>query len=323
VARIVIMAGVAVGLMEVFGLGRGSNVGRGIFIIITYTASVFDKSIIAGATAVTAQGLIEKYGGVQVLWSQWLLAYLPSNLITIFAAWLLALWFFPPEKPSLPGGSAFLRDELRRLGPWTTIEKKSMILMFLAIALWSTDRFHHIPAPMVGLGIGLAAVLPGLVLDIDDVRRLNLMPMFFVAAGLSMSEVLVKTHALDILTQLIFNWLSPFVTSVFSLTMSLYWTAFFYHIFSGQELAMLGMSVPPLMQFAIAHHLDPLKVGMIWTYAIGGKIFIFQAAVLIVGYSYGFFDGWDIFRVGLALTVVQAVILLFLVPFYWPLIGLR
>jgi len=35
VARIVIMAGVAVGLMEVFGLGPGSNVGRGIFIIIT------------------------------------------------------------------------------------------------------------------------------------------------------------------------------------------------------------------------------------------------------------------------------------------------
>ena len=49
VARIVIMAGVAVGLMEVFGLGPGSNVGRGIFIIITYTASIFDKAIIAGA----------------------------------------------------------------------------------------------------------------------------------------------------------------------------------------------------------------------------------------------------------------------------------
>ena len=48
-----------------------------------------------------------------------------------------------------------------------------------------------------------------------------------------------------------------------------------------------------------------------------------QAAVLIVGHSYGFFDGWDTFRVGLSVTVVQAIILILLVPFYWPLIGLR
>src|SRR6202158_4541878 len=128
-------------------LRPGSNVCRGIFIIITYTASIFDKAIIAGATSVTARGLIERFGGVQVLWSQWVLAYLPCDLITIFAAWRLPLWLFPPEKLSLPGGSAFLREELRRLGPWSTIEKKSMVLMLLAIALWSTDFFHHISAP--------------------------------------------------------------------------------------------------------------------------------------------------------------------------------
>src|SRR5229473_3240571 len=98
VARIVIMAGVALGLMEVFALGPGSNVGRGLFVIITYTASIFDKAIIAGATSITARGLIEKFGGVQVLWSQWLFAYLPCDLLTIFAAWRLTLWFFPPEK---------------------------------------------------------------------------------------------------------------------------------------------------------------------------------------------------------------------------------
>ena len=252
-----------------------------------------------------------------------MLAYLPCDLITIFAAWRLTLWLFPPELPSLPGGSAFLRKELVRLGPWTAIEKKSMMLMLLAIGFWSTDFWHHISAPMVAVGIGLITVLPVVgVLDIDDIRRLNLLPMFFVAAGISMSEVLVKTQAVDTLTKLIFSWLDPFVTNVFSTTMALYWTAFIYHIFSGQEVAMLGISVPPLMQFAKLHHLDPLSVGMIWTFAIGGKIFIYQAAVLIVGYSYGFFGSWDLFRIGLSLTLVQAVILAILVPFYWPLIGL-
>jgi len=324
VARMVIIAGVAVGLMEVFGLGPGSNVGRGVFIIITYATSIFDKAIIAGAVSVTARGLIEKFGGVPVLWSQWLLAFLPCDLITIFAAWRLTIWFFPPEKKELPGGSSILRQELRKLGNWSLVEKKSMGLMLIAIALWSTDFLHHIPAAMVALGIGLFAVLPVVgVLEVDDVRKLNLLPMFFVASGISMSEVLVKTEAVNTLTKVIFSWLDPFMTNVVTSTMALYWTAFVYHIFSGQETAVLTLSLPSLLQFAQAHHMNPLSVGMIWTLAIGGKIFVYQAAVLIVGYSYGFFEGRDLFRIGLSLTVVQAIVLAVSVPLYWPLIGLQ
>jgi di/tricarboxylate transporter len=57
-ARVSIMAAVAVGLMQAFGLGPGSNVGRGMFLILTYTAGVFDKTIIAAPPAVTGTGII-------------------------------------------------------------------------------------------------------------------------------------------------------------------------------------------------------------------------------------------------------------------------
>src|SRR5262249_42376393 len=85
IARVLLMAAVALGLIEAFGMGPGSNIGRGMFLILTYTASIFDKMIIAGAASITARGLIEKVGGVEVLWSRWMLAYLPCDLITIFA----------------------------------------------------------------------------------------------------------------------------------------------------------------------------------------------------------------------------------------------
>jgi di/tricarboxylate transporter len=69
-ARVTVMAAVATGLIGAFGLDRGSNVGRGMFLMLTYTAGVFDKSIIAGAAAITGRGIIESVGHVQVLWSQ-------------------------------------------------------------------------------------------------------------------------------------------------------------------------------------------------------------------------------------------------------------
>jgi anion transporter len=323
IARVVLMAAVALGLMEAFGLGPGSNVGRGMFLILTYTAGIFDKMIIAGAASITARGLIEKVGGVEVLWSRWFLAYLPCDLITIFAAWRLTLWLYPPEKAALPGGVNYLKDELRKMGKWSPLEKKSALLMLIAVGLWATDFLHHISPALIGLGVGLFAALPRLgVLDMEDLKRLNYLPVFFVAAAVSMGEVLVSTKALDVLTGIMFTWMEPLVTNVYSSTLVLYWTAFVYHIFLASEVSMLGTSIPLLMNFAKTHGLDPLALGMIWTFASGGKIFVYQSAVVIVGYSYGYFDGRDMLRIGICLTIVESIILLLLVPFYWPLISI-
>ena len=86
---------------------------------------------------------------------------------------------------------------------------------------------------------------------------------------------------------------------------------------------MLGTSIPVLMDFAKSQSMDPLLVGMIWTFAAGGKLFAYQSAVLIVGMSYGYFNSRDLFRLGVMLTLVECVLVLLVVTFYWPLIGFR
>ena len=62
--------------------------------------------------------------------------------------------------------------------------------------------------------------------------------------------------------------------------------------------------------------------GMIWVFGTAGKIFPYQSGVLMVGYSYGYFDGRDLLKVGFLLAVLESAILFLLVPLYWPLIGL-
>src|SRR6266545_695041 len=323
IARVVILGSVALGLMEAFGLGKGSNVGRGMFLILTYTAGIFDKMIIAGAASITARGSIEQFGQVPVLYFNWFIAYLPCDLITIFVAWRLTLWLYPPEKNAMSGGADHLTAELEKMGQWSALEKKSAILMLIAVGLWMTDKLHHVEPEYIGIGVGLFAALPRVgVLEIEDLKRVNYLPIFFVAAALSMGETLKATKALDVLTNVMFAWMEPLVTNVFSSTLALYWTAFVYHIFLASEVSMLATSIPPLMNFATSRGLDPLALGMVWTFAAGGKIFVYQSAVMIVGYSYGYFDARDMFRMGLLLTLVESVILILLVPFYWPLIGI-
>lgn len=324
IACVVIMAAVALGLMEVFGLGRGSNVGRGIFITLTYTAGTFDKMVIAGPSSILGRGLIEKSTNIHVYWSLWLLAFLPCALVTIFFTWRLVVRLYPPEKEALAGASAFLNDELNKMGPWTRLEKKSLFLMLAAIGLWMTDLIHHISPAVIGVGIGLFAVLPGLgVLDQEDLKRVNYLPMFFVAAAISMGDVLVETKALHAMTAVMFDWMRPLITNAYSLAVIPYWTAFVYHIFLGNEIAMIGTSLPALMNFARANGLQALPLGLIWAFAAGGKVFVYQSGVMVTGYSYGYFDARDMFRVGLYLTTLESLVLLAIVPFYWPLIGIR
>ena len=324
IACVIIMAAVAVGVMDVFGLGRGSNVGRGIFVTLTCTAGTFDKMVIAGATSILGRGMIEKITGIQVYWSQWLLAFFPCALVTIFFTWRLVVWMYPPEKEALEGGAKFLRESLAKMGPWSRDEKKSMLLMLMAIALWSTDLIHHISPAIIGIGIGLLATVPGLgVLDQEDLKRLNYLPVFFTAAAIGMGNVLVQTKALNAMTAIMFDWMRPWVANIYSVALIPYWTAFCYHIFLGNEISMLATSMPPLLNFAESSGIHPLPIALVWAFAAGGKIFVYQSGVMVAGYSYGYFKAGDLLRVGICLTVVESLVLLLIVPFYWPLIGIR
>jgi solute carrier family 13 (sodium-dependent dicarboxylate transporter), member 2/3/5 len=322
-ARVVILASIALALTEAFRAARGTNIARGMFLILTYTGNIFDKMILAGAGAITAAGAMQKFGGVEVLWGVWLFAFLPASIVTVLAAWRLTLYLYPPEQGGLSQGQEYFEAELAKMGPWSLAETKAAVLVGAAILLWVTDFLHHIPPTMVALGIGLASLLPRIgVLGPDDMRRLNYMPVFFVAEAVSMGNVLEATKGLDILTKGVFGWIEPFLTNIFSITAIFYWVAFVYHFLLASEISMLGTSIPLVMEYAKSHDLNPLQLGLIWTFAAGGKLFAYQSGVLIVGYSYGYFDARDLVRVGACLTVIEFLVLMVLVPFYWPLIGI-
>src|SRR6266446_5196373 len=322
VARVVIMAPICIGVINLFGVDKGSNIGRGIFLLVTYTCAIFDKMIIAGTGAITARNVIERIGAVDVTYSFWLLAFFPCSLVTIFVGWRLTLWLFPPEIESLESRRKEVQAHFAAVIPWSPMATKASMLVLLALGLWLTDWAHGISAAKVAFGVGLIALLPFVdVLDASDFRKANLLPYFFVAAALGMSEVLRETGGLKLLTDTFLGGMEPLLSSEAVAVPVLYWTAFIYHFFTASEISMLATSLPILMEFSKTHGLDPLWIGMVWTFAAGGKLFAYQSAPLIVGYAYGYFRHTDMLKLGALLTLVEFVALAFCVLLYWPLLG--
>src|ERR1700722_2568923 len=128
-ARVVILASIALALTEAFQAPRGSNIARGMFLILTYTGNIFDKMILAGAGSITAAGQMQKFGGVEVLYGVWLFAFLPCSIITVLAGWRLTLWLYPSEQTALAPGKQYFQDALDKMGPWSLAETKAAILI--------------------------------------------------------------------------------------------------------------------------------------------------------------------------------------------------
>ena len=321
VARVVIMAPICIGIVNLFGVDRGSNIGRGIFLIVAYNSVFFDKLIIAGNTAIIARNVIERIGGVHVGYSFWLLAFLPASLIMIVASWATALWLFPPEVASLENRKAEVTAHFVAK-PHTAYTIKCTILIALALLLWFTDSIHGISPALVAFGVGLIGLLPFVdVLDANDIRNANYLPFFFVAAALGMSEVLSTTGGLSLLTNAFLGNIEGLLHNRAVAVPVMYWTAFFYHFFTASEISMLATSLPVLMNFSKKYGLDPLWMGMVWSFAATGKLFVYQSAPLVVGYSYGYFSHVDLIKLGAILSVIGFFVLALSASLYWPLLN--
>ena len=117
--------------------------------------------------------------------------------------------------------------------------------------------------------------------------------------------------------------MQPLLSNPISYTLTLYLGGFFYHFIFANRQSMLITSLPVLLVFAKSQGLDPVSLALLWTVGGGGGLFVYQSGVYVVGYSYGYFQAKDFFKLGVALTIVQGALLVLLVRFYWPLIGLN
>ena len=143
----------------------------------------------------------------------------------------------------------------------------------LVTVLWLTDFVHHVSPAIIAMALALIAFLPFInVLDADDMQKANLLPVFFVAAALSMSTVAEQTGALKLLTDSFFGDLQPLLSNKLLAIPALYWGGFVYHFATASEISMLATSLPVLMEFAKTNHLDVLWIGMVWSFSAGGKL---------------------------------------------------
>jgi anion transporter len=135
-----------------------------------------------------AWGLLPEAARAQITWGSWALTALPLAIVTFSLAFLLTMWFFPPEfQPTISRG--LIETQIEALGPPSRAEIINGLVVVTAMVGWITAPYHLIDVAWVAMS-GLAILLATNLLDRETFRAgINWDFLFYLGAVLSLTSV--------------------------------------------------------------------------------------------------------------------------------------
>jgi di/tricarboxylate transporter len=189
VSRILLLLPIMAALAQQLGLERGTTGYDGVALAVMMTNYQVGTTFLpANAPNLVLAGAAETLYGVTFIYGEWLLVQLPvmgilKALVIIGLIW----WLFPAE-------TRLVETEPPRT-PLSPDERRLTAILLVALGLWATDFYHGIHPGWVGLGAGLATLIPltGVMPVTNFTDRLKFGPFFYIASILGLGAVIVET----------------------------------------------------------------------------------------------------------------------------------
>jgi sodium-dependent dicarboxylate transporter 2/3/5 len=272
-------------------------------------------SLVGGGRNMVAAAFLKEFTGIEITFFDWIKYAMPAALITVPAAvGIVYLMFRPDPKYKLPQF-----DE--KMGAWSTIEKRSMIIIGLTFLLWLTKGFHGIDYSVTGM-LGVAALILFGVLKWEDIQN-NMewgTALFIFGGGISLGLAMGYSGAATYFAHLFFplvqggGWLLLFVgVGVFGALVTN----------AMANVAAAALILPIVIPMAQLEGVNPtvlaLCLGMATSFAM---LLVIGCPPNAIAYSYRYFKSSDLTRAGAVATPVLLGLLVLVATVWWKILGL-
>ncbi|WP_213422739.1 SLC13 family permease [Bhargavaea massiliensis] len=295
------------------------NTGKSMFIGLTYIVPISGALVATGASStIYAFGLMEKQGaGFEYL--SWLWAFSFPVLLFLFFLWILAMVLFPPEKVDRRKLMEIIDRKADEKGRLSSREWRIMIIISLTLVLWVTQPLHGVSIPLVGLLGAVLTLLPPIgVWNWEEARtRIDWDMMLFFAATIMVSEMLIETGTLQLVSDLLVNMLgghSKLFIIVLMVLLTMLLRLIFVNILGLLTIMLplaitVGQSLPGDTAMAVAM--------AVFLASIPGFLFIIQSPVHLISFSYQYFSERDLLKIGLPSMLIWTLLILFSTLAWW------
>jgi len=194
--RTAIMVPIAWAVVQSLGIKPGSK-GSALIILTTVEMAVVPGvGTLLGSlngpviqTVFQAKNLPLSYGGYATVMA------IPTLIICTLIIIANQIVLKPESALDVSGG--FAKKELQALGSMKQSEVITAIVVAASIAMWATDRFHHVPSFVIGM-VGLAIFgLAGVIKDQDIGTGVSWTLLLFIGGVFSLANVIQAVKITD------------------------------------------------------------------------------------------------------------------------------
>jgi anion transporter len=298
--------------LELSGVAPGAPIARAVMMALNSINRLASTVLLTGGiTPIVAAGLI---GGVS--WTRWfVLMSVPYGVLLVAGAALIYLAYrrgFAGDLPVTPAAS---------WEPLSAPEWRTALITAGAAALWLTDA---VPPALPAMLAWVCLLAPGLgVLSWSDFERgVGWANFFVIGSSLSLAQALVRSGASDWLAGLIVHAAPSAGERPVAVVAILIAGAAIVRLVVPNITGFLATTIPVAMSVGSVTGLNPLVCGLVVTIA-GDAVLYYpaQSASSLVVYQRGHLTAPEIFRFGVWMTLLAALVILAVALPYWSAVG--
>ncbi len=303
-------------LIRAVGIDPNTNTARFMMISLAFACSCGGMgSLIGGGRCMVSAAFLKEFTGIEISFFDWIKYAMPAAIVTVPAAVGIVFLVFPPDR------SFRLPEFTDDLGPWSIVEKKTLIITGIVFVMWLTKGLHGLDYSIPGmLGVG-ALVISG-VLKWNDIHE-NLewgTALFIFGGGIALGLAMGSSGAANYFAHLFFpmvkggGWLLLFAgVAVFGALVTN----------AMANVAAAALILPIVIPMAQLEGVNPivlaLCLGMATSFAM---LLIIGCPPNAIAYSFRYFKASDLAKVGIVAMPVLLCILILVVAAWWRILGL-
>ena len=298
--------------LELGRVPRGAPLARAVMMLLNSVNRLSSTILLTGGiTPIVAAGLIGT-----ISWTRWfVLMSVPYAVLLALAALAIYLRYRRGFRARITVPAAPARR------PLSGMEWRTALITGGAGLLWLTDAFHPTLPALIAWICFLAPGI-GVLTWREFEQEVGWTNFFVIGASLSLAQGLARSGASDWLAGGVVGAAHGVAAAPFMVVVVLLLASSVVRLMIPNITGFLATTIPVAMSVGTAAGLNPVLCGLIVTIA-GDAVLYYpaQSASSLVVYERGHLGAGEIFRFGLLMTALGAVVVLAVALPYWRLIG--